>query len=105
MDIPIISTDISEGYMPKNLVVCCDGTNNEIAGDATNVLRLDRMLVRDSEQVAFYDSGVGTIASPDRVTSHSRMTSSYSSSRARGKTTTSASSWTFNLVQAATASR
>lgn len=74
-DIPIISTDISEGYMPKNLVVCCDGTNNEIAGDATNVLRLYRMLVRDSEQVAYYDSGVGTIANPDRITSWGRSVS------------------------------
>jgi hypothetical protein len=53
--------------LSKNLVVCCDGTNNEIAGDATNVLRLYRMLVRDSEQIAYYDCGVGTIANPDRI--------------------------------------
>lgn len=36
--------------MPKNIVVCCDGTNNEVAGDETNVLRLFRMLVRDAGQ-------------------------------------------------------
>jgi uncharacterized protein (DUF2235 family) len=50
--------------MPKNLVVCCDGTNNEIAGDQTNVLRLFRMLARDAEQQGFYDAGVGTKADP-----------------------------------------
>ena len=61
--------------MPKKLVVCCDGTNNEVAGDATNVLRLYRMLVRDDEQIAFYDSGVGTIANPDRITSWGRNVS------------------------------
>lgn len=61
--------------MPKKLVVCCDGTNNEIAGDATNVLRLYRMLVRDKEQIAFYDSGVGTLAHPDRITSWGRSVS------------------------------
>jgi len=50
--------------MPKNIIICCDGTNNEIAGNQTNVLRLFRMLVRDKSQVAFYDAGVGTNADP-----------------------------------------
>ena len=50
--------------MPKNIVVCCDGTNNEVAGNQTNVLRLFRMLVRDAGQHAFYDAGVGTKADP-----------------------------------------
>jgi len=53
--------------MPRNIVICCDGTNNEIAGDSTNVLRLYRMLVKDSQQIAYYDCGVGTIANPDRI--------------------------------------
>lgn len=50
--------------MPKNIVICCDGTNNEISGNQTNVLRLFRMLVRDDSQAAFYDPGVGTHADP-----------------------------------------
>lgn len=58
--------------MPRNLVVCCDGTTNEIAGDTTNVLRLYRCLTRSDEQVAFYDCGVGTIANPDRVSQRGR---------------------------------
>lgn len=49
----------------KNIVICCDGTSNEVAGNQTNVLRLFRMLIRDgARQVAFYDSGVGTRADP-----------------------------------------
>jgi uncharacterized protein (DUF2235 family) len=50
--------------MPRNIVLCCDGTTNEIAGDQTNVLRLFRMLVRSPDQQVFYDAGVGTRADP-----------------------------------------
>jgi uncharacterized protein (DUF2235 family) len=50
--------------MPKNIVICCDGTNNEVVGNQTNVLRLFRMLVRDDTQTGFYDAGVGTKADP-----------------------------------------
>jgi uncharacterized protein (DUF2235 family) len=50
--------------MGKNIVICCDGTNNAIVGDQTNVLRLFRMLSRDSNQEIFYDAGVGTKADP-----------------------------------------
>ncbi|RNC81908.1 MAG: DUF2235 domain-containing protein [Phycisphaera sp.] len=50
--------------MPKNIVVCCDGTNNEIAGHQTNVLRLFRMLIRNDDQIGYYDAGVGTQADP-----------------------------------------
>ena len=50
--------------MAKNLVVCCDGTNNAIAGDETNVLRLVRCLRHDEQQVVHYDTGVGTTADP-----------------------------------------
>jgi uncharacterized protein (DUF2235 family) len=47
--------------MPRNIVICCDGTDNEVATDSTNVLRLFRMLERDQRQVAYYDGGVGTL--------------------------------------------
>lgn len=49
---------------PKNIIICCDGTNNDVTKDQTNVLRLYRSLIRSDQQVAFYDSGVGTIADP-----------------------------------------
>ncbi|MEL7463369.1 MAG: DUF2235 domain-containing protein [Pseudomonadota bacterium] len=46
--------------MPKNIVILCDGTSNEISSDRTNILRLFGTLVRDDDQIVFYDPGVGT---------------------------------------------
>lgn len=54
--------------MARDLVVLCDGTENQLSGDETNVLRLYRMLVRDGQQIVYYDSGVGTTPTADRVT-------------------------------------
>jgi uncharacterized protein (DUF2235 family) len=52
--------------MPKNIVVCCDGTGNEIGEDISNVLKLYRVLAKnDTKQIAFYDPGVGTLARPN----------------------------------------
>ena len=48
--------------MPKNIIVCCDGTGNEYGQHNTNVVKLYETLVRDAEQVAFYDPGVGTFS-------------------------------------------
>lgn len=48
--------------MTKNIIVCCDGTGNQIGSATTNVLKLFRCLRRGKEQVVFYDPGVGTIA-------------------------------------------
>ena len=50
----------------KNIVICCDGTGNEYGPNNTNVVRLYESIVRDSDQLAFYDPGVGTI-SPSRM--------------------------------------
>ena len=50
--------------MAKNIVVCCDGTGNQLGANATNVLRLWSALVRDQSQVCFYDPGVGTLGDP-----------------------------------------
>jgi uncharacterized protein (DUF2235 family) len=48
--------------MPKNVVVCCDGTANEFARDITNVVRLFSTVVHDpARHVAFYHPGVSTI--------------------------------------------
>lgn len=54
--------------MQKSIVICCDGTTNEVAGDSTNVLRLYRTLVRDATQLCYYDAGVGTVADPGAIT-------------------------------------
>ena len=45
----------------RNLVVCCDGTSNEIGVNISNVLKLCRIAVKDDTQRVFYDPGVGTI--------------------------------------------
>lgn len=53
----------------KNIVVCCDGTGNEISENISNVLKLYRVLRKTGkthpQQVVFYDPGVGTLARPD----------------------------------------
>jgi uncharacterized protein (DUF2235 family) len=61
--------------MTKNLVVCCDGTSNDVTSDSTNVLRLFRSLQRNEQQTAFYDSGVGTLADPTMLTATGRRVS------------------------------
>jgi uncharacterized protein (DUF2235 family) len=55
--------------MPKNLVVCLDGTNNEFGVENTNVVRLFQALVDDPvRQLRHYDPGVGTIGHPGVLT-------------------------------------
>lgn len=56
-------TESGAGGPGRNLVLCLDGTNNDVTSPATNVLRLFRSLVKDDEQVCFYDPGVGTLPS------------------------------------------
>ena len=54
--------------MSKTIVICCDGTTNQMTGHETNVLRLYRALVRNDQQLTFYDPGVGTLADPMALT-------------------------------------
>jgi len=53
----------------KNIVICCDGTGNEISENISNVLKLYRCLRKTKKtepyQAVFYDPGVGTLARPD----------------------------------------
>ncbi len=59
--------------MPKNIVVCCDGTANEFARDRTNVVKLFYTLIHDpSRQVAFYHPGLGTMEAAGALTTLSR---------------------------------
>lgn len=53
--------------MPKNIVICCDGTDNQIEEDNTNIVRLFRCVPHghiedDVEQRTYYDPGVGTFS-------------------------------------------
>ena len=56
--------------MPRNLVICCDGTNNSLATPLTNVAHLSALAdIGDlSRQLAYYDAGVGVEAHPDMRT-------------------------------------
>ncbi|GJD97688.1 hypothetical protein OCOJLMKI_4921 [Methylobacterium iners] len=53
----------------RNLVICCDGTGNEIGENISNVLKLYRVIRKTEKtsprQIVFYDPGVGTLARPN----------------------------------------
>lgn len=52
--------------MPRNLVVCCDGTSNQCDTVKTNVVHLFSRLEKNETQVAHYEPGVGTFPAPGR---------------------------------------
>jgi len=45
----------------KNIVICLDGTGNQIEENLSNVLKLYRVLKKTDKQLVFYDQGVGTL--------------------------------------------
>ncbi|WP_162932983.1 DUF2235 domain-containing protein [Roseovarius sp. EL26] len=47
--------------MSRKLVVCLDGTGNEIEKSESNVLRLYKSLKRTEDQLVYYQPGVGTL--------------------------------------------
>jgi uncharacterized protein (DUF2235 family) len=49
--------------MPKNIIICTDGTWDS-ASDDTNVVKLSRMLINSSQQTVYYDDGVGVDGTP-----------------------------------------
>lgn len=55
--------------MGKNVVVCCDGTANQVvAGDNTNVVRLCAVTAKDSRQIVYYGPGLGTMEAEGALT-------------------------------------
>jgi uncharacterized protein (DUF2235 family) len=51
--------------MPKNIVICCDGTGNEFNPQSnSNVVKLYSTLVINQDQVCYYHPGVGTMGAP-----------------------------------------
>jgi uncharacterized protein (DUF2235 family) len=52
----------------KNIVLCCDGTNNQFDGDHTNVTRAYQVACHLGSQLTFYDPGVGTMPEPWQTT-------------------------------------
>lgn len=52
--------DSEQDRSGRDIVLCCDGTSNEPAGDATNVVRMFRCLEKSDRQLVFYEPGIGT---------------------------------------------
>jgi uncharacterized protein (DUF2235 family) len=51
--------------MSKNIVICCDGTGNEVgAQEYSNVAKLYIRLGKHDRQLTFYDPGLGTLGTP-----------------------------------------
>lgn len=46
----------------KNIVICFDGTGNEYGVNNTNVVHVFESILRNENQIAFYDPGVGTFS-------------------------------------------
>lgn len=51
--------------MPKDIVICCDGTGNAIGANISNVLKLFRVADKDDRQRIYYHPGLGTIGLQD----------------------------------------
>lgn len=53
----------------RNIIICCDGTGNEISENISNVLKLYRCLRKtektEPRQIVYYDPGVGTLTRPN----------------------------------------
>jgi uncharacterized protein (DUF2235 family) len=47
--------------MPRNIVVCCDGTGNQYGSANSNVVKLYWTLSAQDKQIAYYHPGVGTM--------------------------------------------
>jgi uncharacterized protein (DUF2235 family) len=55
--------------MSKNIVICCDGTGNQLNEEYSNVVKLYMVAEKaTANQVAFYDPGVGTLSDPNVLT-------------------------------------
>jgi uncharacterized protein (DUF2235 family) len=70
---------------PRNIVILCDGTGNELGGALTqhardirisNVLKLFRIAQKGKKQLVYYAQGIGTIGRPNWLTRWSQKTES-----------------------------
>jgi uncharacterized protein (DUF2235 family) len=61
--------------MARNLVVCCDGTANQVvAGNDTNVVRLCAVAIKDVDrQLVYYGPGLGTLEAEGALTWFGRV--------------------------------
>jgi uncharacterized protein (DUF2235 family) len=66
------------------VILCCDGTGNQLDVATSNVLRLFAVTRRDAplEQVVYYHPGIGTMPAKAALTSASRWTTKLAGSAA-----------------------
>ncbi len=58
--------------VPRNLVLCLDGTGNEYGEANTNVVKLYSVLQKNEQQIAYYDPGIGTFSAPAALSTPAR---------------------------------
>lgn len=74
-------TELSEavtqsGQSARNLILCFDGTNNQFGTINTSIVRLVQVMNREpTQQLVFYDPGVGTLPEPGYVSAFGKWLS------------------------------
>jgi uncharacterized protein (DUF2235 family) len=65
--------------MPKNIVLCCDGTGNSFDNvkDDSNVAKIYSTLTSNAEQICYYHPGVGTMGAQNARSTIGRKISQY----------------------------
>lgn len=64
--------------MPRNVIIACDGTNNQFGSQNTSVVRLIQVVDRDPAiQRVYYDPGVGTLPEPGAWSAAKKRLSEY----------------------------
>jgi uncharacterized protein (DUF2235 family) len=59
--------------MPKNIVICCDGTGNQYGSENSNVVKLYWTLTPQDKQFAYYHPGVGTMGSRNALSAAGKL--------------------------------
>jgi len=59
--------------VPKDLVLCLDGTGNEFGDSNSNVVKLYATLVQSERQVCYYHPGLGTRGDPNALTRMAKL--------------------------------
>jgi uncharacterized protein (DUF2235 family) len=54
--------------MPRNIVICCDGTGNQYGTENSNVVKLYWTLSAAQKQASYYHPGVGTMGARNALT-------------------------------------
>ncbi|KAF8957462.1 hypothetical protein BDZ97DRAFT_1846327 [Flammula alnicola] len=56
----VVSCQCRHPFSGRNLVVCIDGTANQLSKNNTNVVELYSRLLKNRNQMTYYNSGIGT---------------------------------------------